>query len=93
MRTGIMAGSIAATVAALVSLPLRSPVDNVFNTATVALASLLVGVAAGLLWDKLAGNQRRLAFYAGALAVGLMAMQYLNQMYCLVWPSSRSSKP
>ena len=74
MRTGIIAGSIAAILAALVSLPLRSPLDNVFNTATVALASLLVGVAAGLLWHKLSASQQRLPVYAGALALGLIAV-------------------
>ena len=74
MRTGLIAGSTAAIVAALVSLPLRSPVDNVFNTATVALASLLVGLAAGLVWDSLASNQRRLPLYVGALALGLIAV-------------------
>ena len=74
MRTGLIIGSVGAIVAALVSLPLRSPVDNVFNTATVAVASLIVGVAAGLIWDRLASNQRRLQFYAGALALGLIAV-------------------
>jgi len=73
MRTGLIVGSIAAIVAALVSMPLRSPVDNVFNTATVAVASLLVGVAAGLIWDHLASNQQRLPIYAGILALGLIA--------------------
>ena len=74
MRTGLIAGSIAAIVAALVSLPLRSPLDNVFNTATVALASLIIGIAAGLVWDKLAASQRRLPYYAGALVMGLIAV-------------------
>lgn len=74
MRTGVIAGSIAAIVAALVSLPLQSPVDNVFNTATVVMASVLVGIAAGLIWDKLADSPRRLPYYAGALALGLIAV-------------------
>ena len=74
MRTGLIAGSIAAIVAALVSLPLRSPLDNVFNTATVALASLIIGIAAGLVWDKLAASQRRLPYYAGILAMGLITV-------------------
>ena len=74
MRTGLIAGSIAAIVAALVSLPLRSPLDNAFNTATVALASLIIGIAAGLVWDKLAASQRRLPYYAGALVMGLIAV-------------------
>ena len=74
MRNGLIAGSIAAIVAALVSLPLRSPVDNVFNTATVAIASLFVGVVAGLVWDKLADSRQRLPYYAGALALGLVSV-------------------
>jgi hypothetical protein len=74
MRNGVIAGSIAAVVVALVSLPLRSPADNVFNTATVGLASLFVGIAASLLWDKLAGSQRRPLYHAGALAFGLTAV-------------------
>ena len=78
MRNGLIAGSIAAIVASLVSLPLRSPVDNVFNTATVAVASLLVGIAAGLIWDRLASNQRRVQYYAGALALGLIAVVVIS---------------
>lgn len=74
MRNGLIAGSIAAIVAALVSLPLHSPVDNVFNTATVAIASLFVGVVAGLVWDKLADSRRRLPYYVGALGLGLIAV-------------------
>ncbi len=74
MRAGLISGSIAAIIAALVSLPLQSPVDNVFNTATVAAASQLVGVAAGLIWQKLAASQRRVPYYAGALALGLIAV-------------------
>ena len=50
MTAGLTAGSVAAIVAALVSLPLRSPSDTLLNSAAVALAGLLSGVAAGLLW-------------------------------------------
>ena len=74
MRAGLIAGSIAAIVAALVSLPLHSPVDNVFNTASVAAASLLVGVAAGLVWGKLAASQRRVMYYTTALALGFVGV-------------------
>ena len=74
MRTGLISGSIAAIVVALVSLPLHSPVDNVFNTASVAAASLFAGVAAGLFWNKLAASQRRAIHYAGGLALGLIAV-------------------
>lgn len=60
LRNGLVAGSIVAIVAALVSLPLRSSVDNVFNTVTVVISVLIVGIASGLLRDCLATSQRRL---------------------------------
>ncbi len=68
MIAGLIAGSIAAIVASLVSLPLRSPVDSVFNTATVTLGSLVFGIGAGLLWSGLSSNPRRIQYYVGALA-------------------------
>ena len=68
MLVGLIAGAIAAIVAALVSLPLHSPLDLVFNTLTVTLASLAVGLVAGLLWAGLASNPRRPLFYGGGLA-------------------------
>ena len=55
MLTGLLAGAIAALIAAALSLPLHSPDDAFFNTATVALAGLIVGVAAGLLRGALHG--------------------------------------
>ena len=68
MIAGLIAGSIAAIVASLVSLPLRSPVDSVFNTATITVGSLVVGFAAGLLWNGLSPNPRRIPYYVAALA-------------------------
>ena len=68
MLIGLIAGAIAAIVAALVSLPLHSPLDLVFNSLTVTLASLAVGLIAGLLWARLAANPRRPLFYGGGLA-------------------------
>ena len=68
MLAGLIAGSVAALVASLVSLPLRSPLDIAFNTLTVTVASLVVGIASGLLWKALADNPRRLLYYAGGLA-------------------------
>lgn len=68
MLVGLIAGAIAAVVAALVSLPLHSPLDLVFNSLTVTLASLAVGLIAGLLWSGLAANPRRPLFYGGTLA-------------------------
>ena len=73
MLIGLAAGSIAAIVVALVSLPLNSPVDNVFNSATAGLASLIVGIVAGWLWVRLAANPRRVVYYVAVLVAGLVA--------------------
>jgi hypothetical protein len=52
---GLTAGSVAAVVAVLVSLPLRSPDDILLNSATVMIGSLLAGVLAGVI-RRLIGN-------------------------------------
>ena len=65
MLAGLTAGAIAAVIAALVSLPLHSPVNSAFNSATVAVAALVVGGIAGLLWSRLSD---RLLWFLVALA-------------------------
>ena len=50
MLAGIAAGGIATILAILISLPLVSPHDGLFNSATVALAGLPVSLLAGLTW-------------------------------------------
>ena len=63
MTQGLTGGAVAAVVAALVSLPLHSPNDALFNTLAVAIASLVVGLAAGVLWSLLpGGHSPRLRF-------------------------------
>ena len=74
MLAGLIAGSVAALMASLVSLPLRSPLDIAFNTLTVTVASLVVGIASGLLWKALADNPRRLLYYAGGLAAAFVVV-------------------
>ena len=59
---GLVSGSAAAVVASLVSLPLRSPDDILFNSATVTVGVLFVGLAAGALWRVLSGRNRYTAF-------------------------------
>ena len=61
---GLLAGSVAAIAAVAVSLPLESPNDAYFNSASVALASLVLGLGVGLLWRILSvcGKQRFLYF-------------------------------
>ena len=74
MLAGLIAGSVAALVASLVSLPLRSPLDLAFNTLTVTVASLVVGMASGLLWKTLADNPGRPLYYAGGLAAAFVVV-------------------
>lgn len=58
MRAGIIAGSVSAIVAAIVSVPLYSPDDIFFNSATVVIGALLAGLSAGIVWRFLAGRPR-----------------------------------
>jgi hypothetical protein len=50
LRAGLVAGSLAAVVASLVQLPLRSPSDVLFNSGSVTAGSLAVGAIAGMMW-------------------------------------------
>ena len=72
MLAGLAAGAIAAVIAALVSLPLHAPVDSVFNSATVAVAALVVGGVSGILWSRL--SNRLLWFLAGLAAIFVVAL-------------------
>ena len=76
MTASIVAGSIAAVVAALVSLPLRSPDDILLNSATVVIGALLAGIASGVIWRLLSGHRRRplLFLLCGCLGFGLIAL-------------------
>ncbi len=65
MTAGLTAGSIAAIVAVLASLPLRSPSDTLLNSASVALAGLLAGVVAGLIWQSVGRSAGRYGYFAG----------------------------
>jgi len=53
LLAGLAAGAIAGIVAALVNLPLRSPDEAFFNSASVVLGALLAGLAGGALWHAL----------------------------------------
>ena len=67
---GLMAGSIAAIAAALISLPLHSPEDLFFNSATVVFGALLAGVAAGTIWRLLPSDRNRARRFAVLWTVG-----------------------
>lgn len=63
MLAGLTAGSVAAIIAVLVSLPLRSPSDTLLNSASVALACLLSGMVAGLLWLSVERSSRPALYF------------------------------
>jgi polyisoprenoid-binding protein YceI len=56
LLAGLAAGAITALLAALVNLPLKSPDDAFFNSATVVIGALAAGIAGGVLWQAV---QRR----------------------------------
>ena len=69
MLAGLTAGSVAAVIAVLVSLPLRSPSDTLLNSASVALACLLSGLAAGVVWLAVGRSGRPTAYFLAAWTV------------------------
>ena len=58
LLAGLAAGAVAAVAASLLSLPLRSPDDAFFNTASVTIMALLAGLAAGGVWWVVSGRPR-----------------------------------
>ena len=75
MLLGLLTGSVAAILAALLSLPLRSPDDAFFNTASVTIGALLVGLVAGILRARLRARlpARTFALIWGAAFVAVLA--------------------
>ena len=69
VRAGLTAGSVAAMVGVLANLPLHSPSDAFFNSATVMPSALLAGLGAGLLWRALSHRRRRTIYFAAATAL------------------------
>ena len=95
MSSGLLAGSAAAIIAVLVSLPLRSPTDTLLNSASVALASVLAGALAGALWWAFRGSNFRsvrflviwtLVFIPAAAAVALYGRTQLDHFTAFVLP-------
>ena len=86
---GAVAGSIAAMVAGLLSLLLRSPDEIVANSLTVVLVSIVLGLLSGELWRKLRarnGAERTFAwsmvgaFFAVAAAIALADLFLLSNL-------------
>lgn len=72
MRAGLIAGSVAAVAASFVSLPLRSPNDLLFNSVTVSVAAIALGIAAGVAWSRLADTRRPALYFSLLLAATLI---------------------
>lgn len=95
MLAGLTAGSVAAVVAVLVSLPLRSPSDTLLNSGSVALASLLWGLVAGALWLALRRSRRPAVYFLvgwsalflpAAIAVVLFGRSQLDHFVAFAVP-------
>ncbi len=79
---GLMAGVAGAIVASLVSLPLKSPDDLIANTATVTVVALLIGLLAGIVWqrihEKADGRRKLLLFALGGFLVAVVILGILE---------------
>ncbi len=70
MVAGAVAGSIAAFMAALVSLPLRSPDEIVANSLSVVIVSIALGIVAGGLWRRLRATDNAQKVFAWSMVGG-----------------------
>lgn len=95
MLAGLTGGSVAAVVAVLVSLPLRSPSDTLLNSGSVGLASLLWGLVAGALWLALRRSRRPAVYFLvgwsalflpAAIAVVLFGRSQLDHFVAFAVP-------
>ena len=73
MLAGLLSGAIAALVASLISLPLKSPDDAFLNTGSIAIGAIIAGVVAGVLRSALSARTFALV-WAGAFVVTLGAL-------------------
>ena len=71
IRTSLLAGSVAAIAATVVSLPLHSPTDTLLNSATVTLGALAAALATGVIWKGLSRYAARPRIFAVVWALGL----------------------
>ena len=74
LLAGLAAGAVAALIASLVSLPLESPDDVFFNTASVTLGALLTGLLAGALWWALRGRGTQTRTFVGAMLAAFVVV-------------------
>ena len=73
VRGALIAGALSAVVAALVSLPLRSPHDALLNSASVTWGVLLLALASGLAYRRLGRKPNAARRFALVMAAGFAA--------------------
>ncbi|MDE2836432.1 MAG: hypothetical protein OXL97_02835 [Chloroflexota bacterium] len=73
VRGALLAGALAAVVAALVSLPLHSPHDALLNSASVTWGVLLLALLSGIVYRRLGGSPNAARRFALVMAVGFLA--------------------
>ncbi|MEN8238767.1 MAG: YceI family protein [Actinomycetota bacterium] len=95
MLAGAVAGAIAAIVAGLASVALRSPDEVIANSLTVVLTSIALGLLAGALWRRLRAtdNAEKVfawsmvgAFFAVAAAIALADLFVLSNVITYAGP-------
>ena len=72
VRGALLAGAIAAVVAALVSLPLHSPHDALLNSASVTWGVLLLALVSGLIYRRLDRSPNVVRRFTVVMAVGFL---------------------
>ena len=72
VRGALIAGALSAVVAALVSLPLRSPHDALLNSASVTWGVLLLALVSGLVYRRLSLRPNAVRRFAIVMAVGFL---------------------
>jgi polyisoprenoid-binding protein YceI len=79
LLAGVAAGAVAAIVASLISLPLASPDDLLFNTFTVTIGALIAGFGGGFVWWTVRDRPRPvnalwLAAFGALVVVGVVGI-------------------
>lgn len=72
VRGALLAGAVAAIVAALVSLPLHSPHDALLNSASVVWGVLLLALASGLVYRRVHRGPNAARRFTIVMAIGFL---------------------
>ncbi len=75
ISAGLLTGALASIVASLVSLPLKSPHDGLFNTFSVTIGCILLGIVSGVVWriTQTQGSKKRLQLFIASIVVMFIA--------------------